>query len=171
MRFYSQYRGSLDALYIGLRNDQVPVEFQRRYAMKTARSLRYFIPFLSLSACLLCPLLVMPQQSNRSQTEKPGKPLGPETDAYFDEVVKRKQQLPPGPPSREDPHSPADLNRDGKCNRTDLNLFRRVMGRCARSGGSALVTFADFDGDNCVTRRDTRSFQQLWRACRARKTR
>jgi hypothetical protein len=112
--------------------------------------------------------VVAPQQSKHSKVKKVDKPLGRETEAFFDEVMKRKRQLPPGGPSMADPHSLADLNRDGRCNRADLRLFRRVAGKCAKPGAAALVTWADLDGDGCVTREDRRSFLQLWKGCNAK---
>lgn len=124
------------------------------------------VSVLVLGTLLCSPLAAVPQVDN--SLPKKCKPLGSQTDAFFEEVAKRKQQLKPGAPSQEDPYSMADLNRDGRCNRTDLKLFRRVLGRCAKLGSPALIGAADFDGDNCVTTSDKRSFLQLWQACRSR---
>lgn len=135
--------------------------------MKLARLLKFSFTSVILCGCLLWPPAVLSQQSRQPEVERPGKPPGPETGAFFDEVQKRKQQLPPGEPSMADPFSLADLNRDGRCDRADLRLFRRVAGKCARPGSPALVTLADLDADGCVTREDRRSFLQLWRACKS----
>ena len=136
--------------------------------MKLAQHQKFYLACLPLCVCLLYPLVAAAQQPKHSKVTRVGKPLGPETEALFDEVMKRKQQLPPGGPSMADPHSLADLNRDGRCDRADLRLFRKVAGKCAKAGGSALVTWADLDGDGCVTRGDRRSFLQLWQGCNAK---
>lgn len=136
--------------------------------MRVARLLKFSFAALPLCVCLVCPLAAPSQQPKHSDVKRSGgKPPGPATEATFDEITKRKQRLPPGEPSMADPHSIADLNRDGRCDRADLRLFRRVAGKCARVGGPALVTLADLDGDGCVTREDRRSFLQLWRSCKA----
>ena len=133
--------------------------------MEFARSIKPSLAWLPLCVCLSYPLGVAPQQPKHNKPKRAGHPLGPQTEAFFDEVAKRKQRLPPGGPATEDPHSLADLNRDGRCDRADLRLFRGVAGKCAKPGGAALVTQADLDGDGCVTRDDRRSFLRLWQDC------
>src|SRR5262245_57765299 len=137
--------------------------------MKNAVLLRCLFGLLIICACLLVPMTVTSQKSRCSSSKRSGKSLGPQTEAFFDEVVKRKQQLPLGNPSQVDPHSLADLNRDGTCDQRDGNLFRRAMGKCLKPGSSVVVAEADFDGDACVTRKDQRIFLQLWKACKARR--
>ena len=95
-----------------------------------------------------------------------GLPLGPKTDAFFNRVTKVKQQLPPGAACQEDPFSLADLNRDGKCDRKDLKLFRKVFAKCVRVGSSAMVAEVDFDLDGCVTQKDRQAFLGLWQSCK-----
>ncbi len=121
--------------------------------------------------CLLLCLIVLSLSSNtpgRSQVNqnRSGLPLGPETDALFNQVQKRKQQLPPSAPSQEDPFSPADLNRDSQCDRKDIKLFRKVLGKCVRVGSSAMVSEVDFDLDGCVTQKDKQAFLDLWKSCK-----
>ncbi len=43
--------------------------------------------------------------------------------------------------------------QDGKCNRRDVKLFRKVLGKCVRVGSSAMVLGADSDSDGCVTQK------------------
>jgi hypothetical protein len=121
-------------------------------------------------ALLLVCLVLLSLSSNtqgvsQSKRKSSGLPVSPETEASFDRVQKRKQQ-PPAAQSQEDPFSLADLNRDGKCDRRDIKLFRKVLGKCERAGGRPLVTFADFDLDGCVTKKDRHTFLDLWHACK-----
>jgi hypothetical protein len=136
--------------------------------MSIVQLIKYFLILLPLGVCLICTLAAPAQQSRHPKAKRVGKPLGPETEAFFDEVAKRKRQLPPGGASAEDPRPLADLNGDGRCDRADLRLFRRAAGKRARAGGPAFIAYADLDGDGRVTREDGRSFLQLWRGCKAR---
>lgn len=124
-------------------------------------------------ACLLvCVILLFSntqgvrQANQNSSQNSSGLPLGPETDALFNRVQKAKQQLPHGAPSQEDPRSLADLNRDGKCDRRDIKLFRKVLGKCVRVGSTPVVSEVDFDLDGCVTKKDKQAFLDLWRSCK-----
>jgi hypothetical protein len=116
-----------------------------------------------------CLILVFPSSNTQgvSQVKRKscGLPVGPETEAFFNRVQKRNQQSPAAQ-SQEDPFSLADLNRDGKCDQKDIKLFRKVLGKCERAGGPPLVTFADFDLDGCVTKKDRQTFMDLWHSCR-----
>ena len=122
-------------------------------------------------ACLLLCLVLLSfffntegvSQNNQNRT---GLPHGPETDTFFNRAEKTKQQLPPGAPSQEDPISLADLNRDGKCDRQDIRVFRKVLGKCVRVGSSPVVSEVDFDLDGCITQKDKHAFLDLWQSCR-----
>jgi len=119
-----------------------------------------------LLGCLILVLLSFNTQgASQVKRKSSGLPVGPETEAFFNRVQKGKQQ-PPAAQSQEDPFSLADLNRDGGCDRRDIKLFRKVLGECERVGGSALVTFADFDLDGCVTKKDRHTFLDLWHSCK-----
>ena len=123
--------------------------------------MRVVLSSMNCVACLLLNLTLFPLSSQgvrQASQNSSGLPLGPGTDAFFSQVQKRKQQLPPGPSSQEDPFSLADLNRDGKCDSRDIKLFRKVLGRCVRVGSSAMASEADFDLDGCVTQKDKQVF-------------
>jgi hypothetical protein len=127
------------------------------------------VTLLTVCAYLIVPLRVTPQPSSCSKSERSGEFLGSRRNALFEEATKSKQRLATREQSQEDPHSLADLNRDGRCDRRDLSIFRQVIGKCLRPGSSVLVAEADLDGDGCVTRKDKEIFFQLWRVCKAGK--
>ena len=133
--------------------------------------MRVVLSSMNSVACLLLCLIFLSLSSysqgiNQANQNSSGVPLGPETDAFFSQVQKGKQKLPAGPPSQEDPFSLADLNRDGKCDGRDIKLFRKVLGKCARAGSSAMVSETDFDLDGCVTQKDKQVFLDLWQSCK-----
>jgi hypothetical protein len=133
--------------------------------------MRVLLSTMNCVACLLLCLILLSLSSDtqgvsQANQNSRGLLLGPATDAFFGQVQKEKQQVPPGPPSQEDPFSLADLNRDGKCDRRDIKRFRKVLGKCVRVGSSAMVSEADFDLDGCVTQKDKQVFLDLWRSCK-----
>jgi hypothetical protein len=127
------------------------------------------VTLLTVCAYLIVPLRVTPQPSSCLRSERSGKFLGSQRNALFEGTTESKHRLSTPQQSREDPHSLADLNRDGRCDRRDLSIFHHAIGKCLRPGSSVLVAEADLDGDGCVTRKDKEIFLQLWRACKARK--
>lgn len=122
-------------------------------------------------ACLLLCLVLLSfffntegvSQNNQNSS---GLPRGRETDTFFNRAQDRKQKLAPAAPSQEDSISLADLNRDGKCDRQDINVFRKILGKCVRVGSSPVVSEVDFDLDGCITQKDKHAFLDLWQSCR-----
>lgn len=87
-------------------------------------------------------------------------PLGPETEAFFDQVEQDMQEVGQSAfPMTEYPYSPADLNRDGISDNADSQIFYDSLGTC--DGDSAFNPAADFDGDGCVTSLDEEIFLDL----------
>ena len=60
------------------------------------------------------------------------------------------------------PFSLADLNRDGKKDATDFQLFQSAFGTCV--GNLKYVTAADMDGDGCITLKDYQTWLGLYNA-------
>jgi uncharacterized membrane protein len=83
-----------------------------------------------------------------------GRPLGPETEQFFDEVMDHLQTLPPDGPMMELPIALCDLNEDGSCDATDFQLFQSALGRCAQDFRTLTDIRADVDADGCVTPTD-----------------
>ena len=127
------------------------------------------VALVTVCAYLRVPLRVTSQPSSCSRSERSGEFLGSQRNTLFEEATESKAWLPTPQQSQMDPHSLADLNRDGTCDRRDINIFRQVIGKCLRPGSSVLVAEADLDGDGCVTRKDKEIFFQLWRACKAKR--
>jgi hypothetical protein len=127
---------------------------------------------LSLMNCVACLCLILLSLSSDTQgvsqanQNNRGLPLGSGTDAFFSQVQKERQQAPLRPPSQEDPFSLAELNRAGKCDRKDIQRFRKVCGTCVRGGSSAMVSEADCDVEGCVTQKDKQVFLDLWQSCK-----
>jgi hypothetical protein len=124
---------------------------------------------MRVAGLLLC-LILLPLSFNiqgvmQANQHLSGLPLGPMTDA-FSGIKVDQQQLPTSASCQEDTTSLADLNRDGKCDRKDLKLFRKVLGKCVRVGSSAMVVEVDYDLDGCVTQKDRRVFLGLWQSCK-----
>jgi len=122
-------------------------------------------------ACLVLCLILLALSLNvqgviQTNQHRSGLPPGPKTDAFFNRGTTVKQQLTPDASCQEDPFSLADLNRDGKCDRKDLKLFRKVFAKCVRVGSSAMVAEVDFDLDGCITQKDKQVFLGLWRSCK-----
>jgi hypothetical protein len=80
-------------------------------------------------------------------------PLGPETEAFFDQVAARFAQIPPsGFPMGEDKSKPCDFNGDGRCDAADLQIFGGALDSCR--GGAGYHPQADTDGSGCVDAQD-----------------
>ena len=85
-------------------------------------------------------------------------PLGPETEAFFIDILQNLQTLPPGIMSFS-PFSLADLNQDTKVDIKDFSIFRDAFGSCA--GQARYNGAADLDADDCVTFKDYQIWFQL----------
>ncbi len=79
--------------------------------------------------------------------------LGPETEAFFDELNDELQEN--APTDCEDcamlgnPFEPCDLNQDGTCDAVDRGIFESAFGSCEEE--VAFNSDADPNGDGCVT--------------------
>jgi hypothetical protein len=115
----------------------------------------------------LCSPSVPPQESPPppplqpfDQKALPDPPLGPETDAIFDNVFSVLHGKPGV--SEGSGRSLADLNYDGKVDAADLNVLQHALGSCF---GQPNYDFnADLDGDGCVTDQDLQIWMSLSRA-------
>ncbi|MCI0547165.1 MAG: thrombospondin type 3 repeat-containing protein [Candidatus Rokubacteria bacterium] len=80
-------------------------------------------------------------------------PLGPETEAFFDQVEAAFAQIPAsGVPMGEDTSKRCDFNGDGRCDAADVQLFEGSLGSCL--GGASYHPQADTDGSGCVDAQD-----------------
>lgn len=59
-----------------------------------------------------------------------------------------------------DPYSPADLNRDGTLDGSDVLIFNEAKGRC--DPDVEFMPSTDFDGDGCTTSLDEDMFLDLF---------
>jgi hypothetical protein len=75
-------------------------------------------------------------------------PIGPETEAFFDEVDDLLQTVPPDEPMEEDTSSPCDFDIDGVCDAQDIQIFQGALGTCASEQG--FDPQADADGSGCA---------------------
>jgi hypothetical protein len=91
-------------------------------------------------------------------------PLGPATEAFFDEVFTRLQEnaTSTSPDMDEDSSSVADLNGDGKVDQADFMLIRSALGSC--DGDPRFNGRVDYDLDGCVTFVDYQAWYQLYKA-------
>jgi hypothetical protein len=88
-------------------------------------------------------------------------PLGPITEAFFDQVEQGFQQVPSsGLPIIMHPYSPADLNEDGTLDAGDVLIFNDAKGRC--DPDVEFMPSTDFDGDGCTTSLDEDMFLDLF---------
>lgn len=80
--------------------------------------------------------------------------LGPETEIMLDELVAEFEQIatPEGVPMGGSTFEPCDLNQDGKCDASDLEIFQTAFESC--EGETNFNSDADFNGDGCVTVED-----------------
>jgi hypothetical protein len=78
--------------------------------------------------------------------------LGPETEAFFDEVQERMQSLPPGDPMGSTIIKHCDLNGDNICDYADYQIFQNALGKCREQDG--YIPLADGNGDGCITNED-----------------
>lgn len=79
-------------------------------------------------------------------------PLGPETEAFFDEVIGTLQLLPPGGPMAGADSLPCDLDGNGVCDEVDFQVFADALGACR--GDLQYLPTADVDLDGCVDSAD-----------------
>jgi hypothetical protein len=87
-------------------------------------------------------------------------PLGPETEAFFDEVLQRFAQLPPsGVPMGLSLVKACDFDGDGDCDASDLGAFNLSLGRCEK--GTGFDPRADVDRSGCVDALDRRYLFEL----------
>ncbi len=98
-----------------------------------------------------CPLTPPPEGNLTSSTEV-DPPLGPQTEAFFNEVADDLQTVPPGLAMTEDISAPCDLDGDGVCNDSDFRIFGKHAGSCR--GDPRYHPLADIDGSGCVDRLD-----------------
>jgi len=89
-------------------------------------------------------------------------PVGPETDAFFDQVFARFLTLPQGDPMGADPFSFVDFNRDGQLDALDTAIFNAALG--TTEGDANYNSAADLDGDDAVTFSDEEIFHDLFNA-------
>jgi hypothetical protein len=80
-------------------------------------------------------------------------PLGPDTEAFFDQVEAAFSRIPPsGVPMGEDVSKPCDFDGDGDCDAGDLLIFEGSLSTCAGTAG--YHPRADSDGNGCVDAQD-----------------
>lgn len=87
-------------------------------------------------------------------------PVGPETEAFFDQVGARLMALPQSEPMSEDPFSFVDFNRDGQVDALDTAIFNAALG--TTEGDTNYNSAVDLDGDDAVTLSDEEVFQTLF---------
>lgn len=75
-------------------------------------------------------------------------PIGPETEAFFDEVIGRLQLLPSGNPMAGPDALLCDLNGDGTCSAADFQELSNALGACR--GDQQYLPTADADLDGCI---------------------
>jgi hypothetical protein len=85
--------------------------------------------------------------------------IGPQTDAFFQNVVTSLSTEPPGT-SHPSSFSPADFNHDGKVDQLDFAIFQKALGSCAGKANYNGAT--DLDSDGCVTFKDYQIWYQLY---------
>jgi len=80
--------------------------------------------------------------------------LGPETEAFFTQMVAEFEQnsRPEDGPMGPYPYKRCDLNRDGKCDDSDYEIFQAALGSSV--GDINFNSLADFNGDGSVTLED-----------------
>jgi hypothetical protein len=80
-------------------------------------------------------------------------PLGPQTEAFFDQAEAIFAQIPPsGFPMGKDRSKLCDFDGDGRCSAADLRIFEGALGSCR--GGANYHPQADTDASGCVDVRD-----------------
>lgn len=87
-------------------------------------------------------------------------PLGPITEAFFNQVLQSLQTLPTTTVMSESVFSIADLNVDGIVDERDRQIFSSSLGSCV--GAQNFNPSADLDGDACVTADDEELFLGLF---------
>jgi hypothetical protein len=75
-------------------------------------------------------------------------PLGPQTEAFFDEVVENLQTLPQGEPMEWDDSPLCDFDHDGDCDPEDFEFFQHILGTCINDDNYNPI--ADIDGSGCI---------------------
>ena len=77
-------------------------------------------------------------------------PLGPITEAFFNSVAQRLQDVPSDlGPMEEDTTLPCDFDRNGSCDDQDRQELREHIGACV--GDLGYNPLADADGNGCLT--------------------
>jgi hypothetical protein len=80
-------------------------------------------------------------------------PLGPETEAFWAQVLAALAQIPPsGVPVGEDTSKRCDFNGDGRCDAADVQIFEGTLGSCRDDAG--YHPQADTDASGCVDAQD-----------------
>jgi hypothetical protein len=93
-------------------------------------------------------------------TESADPPLGPETEAFFDQVLGRLASIPDtGRPMATDISKRCDFDRDGDCDAADVQRFQAALGFCQNQPG--YHPQADVDGSGCVDALDRRYLFEL----------
>ncbi|HEY7167355.1 MAG TPA: choice-of-anchor K domain-containing protein [Candidatus Binatia bacterium] len=91
----------------------------------------------------------VPEKGEPVKTTVIDPPLGPVTEAFYDEVVAYLAMLPPSTITLgEDRSKRCDFNRDGICDAADAQLFQKYLGTCR--GQVGYHPQADIDGSGCV---------------------
>lgn len=98
-----------------------------------------------------CPANPQPEGVLASVTDV-DPPVGPETEAFFDSVVRDLQTLAPQRPMAEDTRPPCDFNGDNACDDRDFDFFMARQDSC--KGDQDYHPLADIDGSGCIDSRD-----------------
>jgi hypothetical protein len=99
------------------------------------------------------------QPASRQRALNAGRPIGDETERYFDESVEILQNLPPGAPMVESPLPLTDYDGDGDTDEYDLNILLADQGK--QVGESRCGTPCDLDGDGMITALDAKKLSLL----------
>lgn len=65
-------------------------------------------------------------------------------------------------PMEESPVALCDLNQDGNCDATDLQLLQSALGKCIQDFSTPAEFLADADGNGCVTVADQQLLFSTW---------
>jgi hypothetical protein len=104
-----------------------------------------------LDLCTFCDTPPQRPEGRLASIRSVDPPLGPETEAFFAEVLDTLQTLPADAPTGENPSALCDLNQDGHCDATDFQLLQGALGKCLEDFLTPADVRADVDGDGCVT--------------------
>lgn len=82
-------------------------------------------------------------------------PLGPETEALFDEIIAELEQFtnPSGSVMGDWQKPLCDIDADGDCDSGDIDAVEGAIGSCWEDS-ERFISLADMDGDGCITQSD-----------------